>query len=121
MKTILYVEDDPTMLNLIGDILGKEHRMLLAENPAIGLGMLSVEDVDLIITGNHMPVMCGTDFLEIVKDRYPALPVIMLTGSRSPELPAKCKALGAVEFLEKPVQFERLKEVIKQAIDEDKP
>jgi len=56
-----------------------------------------------------MPGMDGLTLLERVKQRFPALPVMMVTAYGDDERRRRARDLGASEFLTKPVDFDRLK------------
>ena len=61
-----------------------------------------------------MPGMDELDLLGEVKRRYPELPVMMVTAYGDDERRRRAKELGAVEFLSKPMDFDRLRVRLRQ-------
>ena len=70
-----------------------------------------------ILSDINMPGMDGLDLLGEVKRRYPELPVMMVTAYGDDERRRRAKELGAAEFLSKPIDFELLKEQLRQLPD----
>jgi len=73
---------------------------------------------DVAILDLRMPGMDGTEVLKILKDKHKWLEVIMLTGYGSIDSAAECTRLGAFGYLEKPADFDKLIDVLKQAYTE---
>jgi two-component system, chemotaxis family, chemotaxis protein CheY len=115
--TILVVDDDRSMCELIElHLRNADYEVLLAED-AIAAGHLVVERrPDLIIADVDMPYMDGFQFVEAVR-KDPAVsstPVIFLTVKTEAE--DRGKALGAVAFLTKPLLAGRLLEVVGETL-----
>lgn len=114
---IMIVDDDPTVLALLVRMLeAGGYKALPCETAEIGLGFIHSEDVDVVLTDVHMPVMTGTDLIARLVATAPKLPVIAMSGSFesagiSPEL---CKGLGAVGILRKPLTGRELFAMIDQ-------
>lgn len=72
--------------------------------------------IDLVLLDLNMPQMNGLEVLEILRQRYPDLPVIMLTGSTDIRDVVKAIKMGAVDFINKPAQPEHLRISIKNAL-----
>ena len=64
-----------------------------------------------------MPGMDGTQVLKALKERHKYLEIIMLTGHATIDSAVECTKLGAFKYLEKPYDFEKLVEVIKEAYE----
>ena len=62
-----------------------------------------------------MPGMDGAQVLKTLKERHKYLEIIMLTGHATIDSAVECTKLGAFNYLEKPYDFEKLVEVIKEA------
>jgi two-component system, chemotaxis family, chemotaxis protein CheY len=115
--TILVVDDDRSMCELIElHLRNADYEVLLAED-AIAAGHLVVQRrPDLIIADVDMPYMDGFQFVEAVR-KDPAVsstPVIFLTVKTEAE--DRGKALGAVAFLTKPLLAGRLLEVVGETL-----
>lgn len=79
--TLLFVDDEPNILNSLRRLFhGKGYRLLLAGSGAQGLEVLAAEAVDLVISDMRMPGMDGAQFLEQVRNRWPHVVRILLTG-----------------------------------------
>jgi CheY-like chemotaxis protein len=68
----------------------------------------------VVLSDINMPRMDGLQLLGEIKQRFPALPVMMVTVYGDDERRRRASELGASEFLTKPVDFERLKEQLRQ-------
>jgi PAS domain S-box-containing protein len=81
--TILVVEDDPTTLNAIQDLLeAQEYQVLVASNghEAMKVFERNPEDIDLLVSDIVMPEMGGLDLYYQVKSRWPQVKTIFVTG-----------------------------------------
>ena len=70
--------------------------------------------VIVILSDINMPGMDGLQLLGEIKERFPDLPVMMVTAYGDDERRRRASELGAFEFLTKPVDFERLKAQLRQ-------
>jgi CheY-like chemotaxis protein len=61
-----------------------------------------------------MPNMDGLELLAELKQRHPDLPVMMVTAYGDDERRRRARELGASEFISKPVDFDQLKEQLRQ-------
>jgi DNA-binding NtrC family response regulator len=64
-----------------------------------------------------MPGMDGVQVLNALKERHKYLEIIMLTGHATVDSAVECTKLGAFKYLEKPYNFEKLVEVVKEAYE----
>jgi diguanylate cyclase (GGDEF)-like protein/PAS domain S-box-containing protein len=79
--TLLIVDDDAFLLDVLGDFLAQDgYRILTAQTAAIGFDLLAKNTVQVILCDQCMPVMNGTEFLERVKNLYPHTFRIMLSA-----------------------------------------
>lgn len=121
-KPVLIVEDDEVQQQTLTGLL---RRKLDFGSVTVGNGheaLKILEDastgamIKLVIMDIQMPVMDGLEALDIIRRKYPALPVIMLTGSKDLDNAVKAMKLGAVDFINKPYQAERFAITVKNAL-----
>lgn len=119
---ILIVEDDAMQRDMLSTLLQRKLGIsaLQAENGRRALDILEREDnagnVKLVILDVQMPVMNGLETLEIIRQKYPAMAVLMLTGSKDIDDAIKALKLGAVDFINKPYEGERMVTTVRNAI-----
>jgi DNA-binding response OmpR family regulator/two-component sensor histidine kinase len=122
--TILLVEDEPSMLNGMRDLLqivdiGYDVDVLTAANGQAGLEILQQQQPDLIVSDIMMPIMSGYDFLHEVR-RNPAwihIPFIFLTAKGEEKDVHKGRTSGANLYITKPFDSNELLELIKVQLD----
>lgn len=112
---VLLVDDDH-------DVLGANARYLrtngieviVAESAQNALGRLTEQPVDVIVTDLRMPNCSGLEFAASARESRPLIPIVFFSGyAQVPDVVAAMK-LGAVEFLEKPIEPEELLSVIRK-------
>ena len=80
--TILFVDDDPAMREVVALILNEEgYDVSTASDGLDALAQMRSLTPDLIISDLHMPRMSGFEFLSVVRRRFPAVPVIAISGA----------------------------------------
>jgi len=116
-ETILLVDDDPQMLWVLSKILSEEgYRVIIAEGGKKALTKVEEEEPDLVILDMVMPGMDGIQTLKKAKGIDKNLLIIILTAYGSIESAVKAIKLGAYDYLTRPIDNERLKIVIKNAL-----
>jgi CheY-like chemotaxis protein len=119
--SILVVDDEPDVADLFRQRLRREARqgtyvMHFAASGAEALGRLEEElqpALVAVLSDINMPGMDGLE-LRRSKQRRPDLPVMMVTAYGDDERRRRARELGAVEFIAKPVDFDQLKEQLRQ-------
>jgi two-component system, response regulator, stage 0 sporulation protein F len=123
--SILVVDDEPDVADLFRQHFRREARqgtyvMHFAGSGEQALGLLSggIEPTLIVILSDiNMPGMDGLSLLGEIKQRFPNLPVMMVTAYGDDERRRRASDLGACEFLTKPVNFDLLKEQLRQLAD----
>jgi PAS domain S-box-containing protein len=111
METILVVEDEQASLELLAEILTAEgYRVRPADSGKLAFASLAAGSPDLILADVRMPVMDGFEFCRRLKSRKEsaAIPLIFISASSDTTARVRGLALGAVDFLSKPLQKEEL-------------
>ena len=117
MRTILFVDDEPEILEGLEQALRKEKlRILTAGSGAQALRILASEDVDVIVSDERMPSMSGADLLRRVRRDYPGVVRVMLTGELGLNAAVKVINDGVYRYLNKPVLDDELVRTIRSAV-----
>ena len=116
--TILAVDDSTVMQGLIKQALGKEYRVLVADNAVDALSMIYHEPVVLLLLDVSMPGIDGLELCRTVRSlpQYERLPIIMLTARDGAFDKVQGRLAGATEYLIKPFDSDKLHEVIARFI-----
>jgi len=120
--SILVVDDESDVAELYRQRFRREvwqgtYTMHFANSGEDALGKLAggVEPTLIAILSDiNMPGMDGLDLLGEIKQRYPELPVMMVTAYGDDERRRRAEELGAAEFLTKPVDFDLLRVRLRQ-------
>ncbi|MFC1920335.1 response regulator transcription factor [Chloroflexota bacterium] len=100
--TILVIEDNIDMLQLIGRILLREGlRVLLAQDSIYGLSILKESNPDMVLLDIKMPEPDGFETLRLIRE-HSDIPVIMVTANWEQEAVDRALALGADDYVKKP-------------------
>jgi two-component system response regulator GlrR len=101
--TILIVDDDPTLLRLLGILLREEgYRVLAAESGEKALALLSAERPALVLSDLRMTGMDGMALFQAIQRAHPTLPVIILTAHGTIPEAVEATRKGVHGFLTKP-------------------
>jgi two-component system, chemotaxis family, chemotaxis protein CheY len=117
---ILIVEDSPTMRQLISFALKRIRgvRIVEASDGVDGLKKVSAEKFDMIFTDINMPVMDGLKLISLVREdaTHKGIPIVVITTEGAQEDRQRALALGANDYITKPIQPNRILEVAKQLL-----
>jgi len=112
---VLIVEDSPTMRQLIAFALKRIRgvRIVEASDGVDGLKKLSSERFDLILTDINMPIMDGLKLVSLVRNdaNYRTIPIVVITTEGAQEDRERALALGANDYITKPIQPTKILEV----------
>ncbi|MBR5958955.1 MAG: sigma-54-dependent Fis family transcriptional regulator [Salinivirgaceae bacterium] len=121
MAHILVIDDEKAIRNTLKEILEYEkHRVSLAPNGLEGLELLKKEQFDALLLDIKMEGMDGMEVLEQVAKEWPDLPVIMISGHGTVDTAVKAIKMGAFDFIEKPLDLNRLLITLRNAMDKGK-
>lgn len=109
MAKILIVDDEKNILKTFTEILQDEgHVVFSTENGKAALDFLSKNEIDLTFLDVWLPDIDGIEVLGIIRQKYPDVAVIMISGHASIDIAVKSTKMGALDFLEKPPSMERV-------------
>jgi DNA-binding NtrC family response regulator len=123
MAHILVIDDNPEFRDILrAHLVANGHQVVMAENGERGLDVLERGDIDMVLTDILMPQRDGVEVLRECKKRWPALPVIAISGGGwigAGELLGMAERLGADQVLQKPVRRDDLIRAVDSALREN--
>lgn len=118
MSSILVIDDEQSIRRSLSDVLSYEkYEITTAEDALKGLEFLKKNDYDAILCDIKMPEMDGIEALEKIQELKPDTPIIMLSGHGNIDTAVEAIKLGAFDFLEKPIDLNRLLLTLRNALD----
>ncbi len=118
MAKILVIYDEKSIRNSMKEILAFEgHEVVLAENGMEGVVAVKTEKPEIIFCDIKMPKMEGIEVLQRIKEFTPEIPVIMISGHGTIDTAIEAIKKGAYDFIEKPLDLNRILITIKNATD----
>ena len=110
---LLVVDDEPSILALIQRFAEREQFDVIARTSGRSLASeLSTIKPDVTLLDRQMPDMGGLDVLRLMRDLDPECQVILMTGFATVESAVEAVKLGALDYLSKPIDFDRLRELL---------
>lgn len=101
--TILIVDDEAMIRNLLEKILAKEgYKTLLAKDGQEALDIINTQKVDVVISDMKMPRMSGLELLKTLKKERPEIGMVIMTGYGDTYTVKDALLLGADEYITKP-------------------
>ncbi len=118
-KKILIIDDDDELLVLMKAKLSKieDYKVLTTSSPLEALNIVSSENIDLAIIDKNMPQLDGLEVLKHIKEFNENIQAIVMTGFGSIEDAVEAMKLGAYHYITKPINYDELRLVIKQALE----
>jgi two-component system chemotaxis response regulator CheY len=117
---ILIVEDSPTMRQLLAFALKrlKDVEIVEAQDGMDGLRKVTSDDFDLALIDINMPVMDGLKLVSLIRgeDSIADMPIVVVTTEGASEDRERALALGANEYLTKPIQANKVLSVAKSLL-----
>ncbi len=121
IKKILVVDDSPTMRQLLVFALKRLHGVVISEavNGVDGLKKLTDDKFDLIFTDVNMPIMDGLKLVSLVRKDpdQGSIPIVVVTTEGAVEDRKRALALGATEYITKPVQSTQVLNTARRLLD----
>lgn len=118
MPSVLVVDDDPAILELLTDILGPEGFEVETALSGVAAVLLARSGrFDAILMDIMMPRLNGVEALRTIKSVAPQTPVIMMTAHKGHELEKQARELGAAAVLWKPFDLDELLALLRRVVD----
>jgi CheY-like chemotaxis protein len=115
IRKVLFVDDDQIMLLALEKRLAKYNdtfSMILAEDGFDAVRKLKENSVSLVVLDLKMPRMDGVSLLAHISDKYPDIPVIIISGYRTEEMHRLAREKEVVAYISKPFQVDDLAKII---------
>jgi len=108
-ETILIIDDEPNIIqSLQGILIDEGFSVITADGGLKALDIIKETIPDLIILDIWMPDIDGIETLTRIRELYPTVPVIMISGHGTIETAVKATKLGAYDFIEKPLSLDKV-------------
>ncbi|HAV22445.1 MAG TPA: hypothetical protein DCX46_02925, partial [Bacteroidetes bacterium] len=117
MKSILIIDDEQSIRDSLRMILEYEkYEVQFAPDGEAGLRALDKQKPDLVLLDVKMPGIDGLDVLQQIRRRSADLPVVMISGHGTIETAVEATKLSAFDFLQKPLDRDKLLVVVRNAL-----
>ena len=118
MDSILIIDDEKSLLDLLTVILKKEgYRVKACLAASKVFELLEKEEFDLLICDIKLPEVSGMEILRYVRESRPEIPVIMITAYGSLKQAVEALKAGALDYILKPFDVEELKIIIAKELE----
>lgn len=118
MAKILIIDDERSIRNVLVDILSGEGYLVdAAEDGYVGLQSMKSCIYDLVFCDVKMQGMDGVEVLKKMMEGYPGQRVVMISGHGTVDTAVECLKLGAFDFIEKPIDLNRLLDCVRSALE----
>jgi DNA-binding NtrC family response regulator len=118
---ILVIDDEEIIRESCRRVLEPAgHQVDTAASGGEGLQVLTTEAIDLVLTDLKMPDMDGIEVLRTIKQDWPDVEVIIITGYQTVDTAVKSIKLGAFDYIEKPFTPDALISAVSKALDHKK-
>lgn len=115
--TVLVVDDEQIVLDSAQKLLRTEpFELVTAQSAAEGLALLEGGGIQVVLTDLKMPGMDGLQFTKEIKQRWPTIPVVMVTGYATIRTAIQAMRLGAFDYIAKPFTKAELLGIVKRAL-----
>jgi CheY-like chemotaxis protein len=116
--TVLIVDDSAAARRFVGRLVQRrsEFRVLFARNGREALTILKKEPCAVVVTDLYMPEMDGLELVEMIRDRHPLVPVVLMTAQGSEETAFKALRAGASSYVPKHALERNLLEILDRVL-----
>jgi DNA-binding NtrC family response regulator len=116
MEKILLVDDEVEFLEIMAERMrARDMEVTTSTSATEAFALIAAESFDAVVMDFMMPEMDGIQALKVIKEKNPEMQIILLTGHATVEKGVQAMQEGALDFAEKPVDLDVLKEKIKRA------
>jgi DNA-binding NtrC family response regulator len=114
--SLLIIEDEAVLRESLRDWLCTAHRVQVAATGEEASELISKEDFDIVITDVRLPGKSGLDLVRELKATKPYVKCVVITAYPSVELAVEAMKEGAIDYLAKPIDPDRLEDLIQRIL-----
>jgi len=112
--TVLVVDDDPALQTLFKQFLKKAgFGRIVVGTGAEALSYIEKQRFDLVFLDLKLPDIPGDELYMKMKEKYPDLPIVIITGYPDSEILTKILSSGPVTVIKKPIEYDQLNRTVK--------
>ncbi len=117
MARLLVVDDEASIRKLLHSVLSREgYDTVVAEDVISAKALMEKGDFDVVISDISLPGMSGVELLQVIRQKFPRVQVILLTGMPNIETASEAVRLGAFDYLSKPFDLKAILRVVGNAV-----
>ncbi|MCP9449929.1 MAG: sigma-54 dependent transcriptional regulator [Nitrospira sp.] len=116
-KRVLLIDDEARVRAALKSVLEPSYEILQAADAREGLTVFRTEGPDLVLLDVILPDTDGLAVLQAIRSESKAVPIIMLTGTKSIKTAVDAMKLGAADYLSKPFDIEELRITVDRAMN----
>jgi len=116
-KILVIDDEDIVRTSCKRTLVPEGYDVRLVKNGFDGFKLLEEEEIDLVLTDLKMPEIDGIEILGRIKEKWPRVEVIIITGYQTVDTAVKSIKLGAFDYLEKPFTPDGLLSSVAKAFD----
>lgn len=120
VTAVLIVDDSPIDRRLAAGLLGHagDWTIQVANDGSEALGIIALQQPDLIVTDLQMPEVNGLELVSAVRNKYPQIPVILMTAQGSEEIAMEALRLGAASYVPKRILARELLPTVRRVLSQ---
>jgi len=114
--SILIIDDDEQIRELLGDLLAEGHRCVMASSAEDAMQMLKAKKFDLVLSDINMGGISGLELVPYVVRENPETVVIMISGQQTIETAIEAMRAGAFDYITKPFAIPHVEAAVRRAL-----
>src|SRR5215217_3050664 len=114
-KTVLVIDADDDMRERLSQTLRRDYRVIRASSAEAGLAQMEREEVDVLVADVKQPALGGIDLLQIVRENFPLVEIIMTSAAPDVDGAVRAIKLGAYHFVTKDADPDVLRDLVRHA------
>jgi response regulator RpfG family c-di-GMP phosphodiesterase len=120
-RRILIVDDEPSIVKMLAEMLRQhDYSCLGCQSSQEALHLMDTHGFDIVLCDVHMPGMSGMDLLRVVREKYPRMATVMVTGEGDVRVGVQAMKEGADDYLLKPLNLDAVLVSLNQVMEREK-